>query len=173
MAQRVSGLFHQHMYNRAIEIGQPVHAKQVPVHWARQTKPSGAMDRSLLRIFAGHTKRVESVAFSPNGKQVLTGSDDCTARLWESSSGKELTCFQGHMGWVSSVAFPPMVGLSSPARLIAPHGCGRAAVAKNSPASKVTRTWWKVWHFPLMASRCLLAHLIGLCSYGRAAVAKN
>jgi WD40 repeat protein len=47
------------------------------------------------------------VAFSPDGKLILTGSDDCTACLWEASSGKELSHFQGHTGWVNSVAFSP------------------------------------------------------------------
>src|SRR5260370_782668 len=105
--KRVPSLFHQNLSDRALEIGQPVKAKQAPVHWARQTQPGGAMDRSLLRIFAGHIDPVWSVAFSPDGKLVLTGSSDQTARLWERSSGKELISFQGHRGPVYSVAFSP------------------------------------------------------------------
>ena len=105
--KRVSGLFHQYMYNRALEIGQPVKAKQAPLHWARQIQPSGAMDPSLRRIFAGHTGQVSSVAFSPDGRHILTGSNDHTARLWELSSAKELSKFQGHTDRVSSVAFSP------------------------------------------------------------------
>src|SRR5260370_32263333 len=100
-------LFSQHLYNRGLERGQPVKAKQTLVHWARQTKPSGAMDQSLLHIFAGHRSSVSSVAFSPDGKLVLTGSWDQTARLWETSSGKALTSFQGHTLSVRCVAFSP------------------------------------------------------------------
>jgi WD40 repeat protein len=50
------------------------------------------------------------VAFSPDGKTVLTGSTDGTARLWSASSGKELTPplrHQGPVRAVSAVAFSP------------------------------------------------------------------
>jgi len=48
---------------------------------------------------------VYSVAFSPDGKQIVSGSDDKTVRLWDSASGKVLRELQGHTDWVSSVAF--------------------------------------------------------------------
>jgi WD40 repeat protein len=50
---------------------------------------------------------VLSVAFSPDGRQVLSGSSDGTMRLWSVSRGKELRRFGGQMGLVQSVAFSP------------------------------------------------------------------
>ncbi len=36
-----------------------------------------------IRTFRGHTSSVISVAFSPDGTRVLTGSEDRTARIWQ------------------------------------------------------------------------------------------
>jgi WD40 repeat protein len=36
-----------------------------------------------VRTLSGHTSAIWSAAFSPDGKYVLTGSFDYTARLWE------------------------------------------------------------------------------------------
>ncbi|HLY27920.1 MAG TPA: WD40 repeat domain-containing protein [Aggregatilineales bacterium] len=68
------------------------------------TVPNSIQD---LRTFSGHTGAVMSVAFSPDGKEVLTGSADGTARLWDASSGQSLRTFSGHTDWVHSVAFSP------------------------------------------------------------------
>jgi WD40 repeat protein len=53
----------------------------------------------------GHSKNINAVAFSPDGRQVLTGSDDASAVLWDVATGKEVRRFEGGMGSVYSVAF--------------------------------------------------------------------
>ncbi|MFN0217004.1 MAG: WD40 repeat domain-containing protein, partial [Saprospiraceae bacterium] len=55
----------------------------------------------------GHADGVLSVAFSPDGKKLATGSEDNTAKIWDLESGKALTTLEGHTFGVLSVAFSP------------------------------------------------------------------
>ncbi len=63
---------------------------------------------SPLGTVAGHTGGVWSVAFSPDGKALSTGSADHTARLWDISDPRQphpLSTLTGHDGSIHSVAF--------------------------------------------------------------------
>ena len=44
----------------------------------------------------GHTGWVRSVAFSPDGKTLASGSDDKTIKLWDVATGKEQATLKGH-----------------------------------------------------------------------------
>jgi WD40 repeat protein len=59
-------------------------------------------------VLEGHDGGVLSVAFSPNGKRVVTGSDDSTARVWDLARSKPVAVvLAGHNLRVDSVAFSP------------------------------------------------------------------
>ena len=57
----------------------------------------------------GHSDVVRSVAFSPDGKRLASGSRDNTIKLWDTATGKELLTLKGHSeyAYVWSVAFSP------------------------------------------------------------------
>jgi dipeptidyl aminopeptidase/acylaminoacyl peptidase len=68
----------------------------------------------LRRLFASqeiltltaHTDAVQSVAFSPDGKRLVSGSQDKTLKLWDAQTGQLILTF-GPTDGVLSVAFSP------------------------------------------------------------------
>lgn len=56
-------------------------------------------------ILAGHSDAVTTVAFSPNGKLIASGSQDHTARIWDASTGQLLRTLSADSLAVSSVSF--------------------------------------------------------------------
>jgi WD40 repeat protein/nucleoside phosphorylase/uncharacterized protein YjbI with pentapeptide repeats len=63
--------------------------------------------QAQLRSLLGHSKDVNSVAFSPDGTTLASGGHDGIVRLWDVQSGSCMATFEGNDDWVSSVAFSP------------------------------------------------------------------
>ncbi|MFX8797515.1 hypothetical protein ABTM57_19550, partial [Acinetobacter baumannii] len=53
-------------------------------------------ERAVLK---GHNSTVFSMAVSPDGSRIVTGSADHTARIWDATTGAELAVLNGHSGW--------------------------------------------------------------------------
>src|SRR6202043_335993 len=55
----------------------------------------------------GHTGSVSSVAFSPNGRTIASGSYDKSVKIWDAGTGQLLRTLTGDTDAVSAVAFLP------------------------------------------------------------------
>jgi WD40 repeat protein len=67
------------------------------------SSPGGPLERTLT----GHLAGLCSIAIAPQGTRIVSGSEDCTIRVWDLSSGSHLRTLKGHEGWVSCVAVSP------------------------------------------------------------------
>ena len=67
-----------------------------------------AAARPGIATLSGHTDRVSTVAFSPDGKTLASGSFDDTVRLWDVATRRQIgNPLTGHTGAILSVAFSP------------------------------------------------------------------
>jgi WD40 repeat protein len=72
----------------------------------------------IRRVLTGHEKNGNMVAFSPDGRRLVSGANDGTARIWDVSTGECLHVLKGHgHACINAVAFSPdgeVVGTACP-----------------------------------------------------------
>jgi WD40 repeat protein len=71
-------------------------------HTAPTQQAEDALRRALASsktrlVLQGHRKDLRLARFSPDGRRILTASDDNTARLWDSRTGRQLAVLRGHV----------------------------------------------------------------------------
>ena len=66
-----------------------------------------------LWILKGHAGTVTSVAFSPSGKMLASGSADQRVRLWDLTTGEHLHTFSNHTSKISALVFATDTMLAS------------------------------------------------------------
>lgn len=65
------------------------------------------LDRWRHRMLEGHIKPIRTLAFSPDGRTLLSGARDGVVCLWSLADGRELERFDWEIGEVETVAFAP------------------------------------------------------------------
>jgi WD40 repeat protein/uncharacterized caspase-like protein len=58
-------------------------------------------------VLKGHKHIINTLAFSPDGKRLVTGSYDTTAIVWNMETLKPIKTFKGHKSWINTLAFSP------------------------------------------------------------------
>jgi len=60
-----------------------------------------------ILTYTGHTSEVDSLAWSPDGKYITSGSDDHTAQVWDVVKGTRRVTYTGHGANILSIAWSP------------------------------------------------------------------
>ena len=90
------------IFNDKLEAARRVYQKP----WLRLAAVS-VRDPHLVRTLVGHTGRINDCAVSPDGRRILSASDDHTLRVWDFATGRELFTLKGHAGPVTRCSFSP------------------------------------------------------------------
>ena len=93
--------------HKLMEMWQSKKEEQAGFVWLKTIKPiEPPLVTPMVKIFLGHLG-INHVAYSRDGKFVVSCSVDNTARVWDTESGDCLFVLRDHEQWVESAAFSP------------------------------------------------------------------
>ena len=85
--------------------------QEKPKEIAEQPKQTNTnidvIEYKLLQTLTGHNARVWSASYSPDGRKIVSASDDKTIKIWDANMEKCLQTLTGHTSWVVSASFSP------------------------------------------------------------------
>jgi WD40 repeat protein len=106
--------FAQQVHFRAMTVGNLTLAQRAEEGIKKLAQPALLLrwrtlreSPALIRILAGHQHVVNSVAVSPDGRRIVSGSDDDTVAVWDLESGALIHQLCRHQAQVTTVAVSP------------------------------------------------------------------
>ncbi|TEY18083.1 hypothetical protein BOTCAL_2080g00010 [Botryotinia calthae] len=122
LVQHAKNFFFQHyrtievsplqIYNSALafspetSIIRKINLDKLPV-WLRKLSQMEDSWASSRKIFTDPSNSFEAIAFSPDCKQIASGSIDKTIKLWDVMTGNLLKTFIGHSNLITTIVFSP------------------------------------------------------------------
>src|SRR5215471_20588053 len=98
-------------------------------HIATPTPRTG--DTALL-TYTGHFQAILSLAWSPNGRYIASGSNDTTVHVWDAVTGKRILIYHGHKTGVTAVSWSPDgTRIASGSGFLLQSSGGEAAISDN------------------------------------------
>jgi hypothetical protein len=112
--QHQPNAFAQQIQFRAATSGVASLAEKAEQHLSERARPCLLLrwrtlneSPALVRLLTGHQRGVRSVAVSPDGRRIVSGSDDHTVAVWDLEGGTLIYRLTGHEAAVRSVAVGP------------------------------------------------------------------
>src|SRR5260221_11826855 len=68
---------------------------------------TGSAQAATITAYHGHTGTVYTLAWSPDGTRIASGSDDSTVQVWDAKSGHRLLTYRDHTAGVRALAWSP------------------------------------------------------------------
>ncbi len=83
-----------------------VSSSTLSVHTNGQTAPAELLKPEVV-LQVGHRRAIRSVAFSPDGRWLVSGAKDNTIKIWDVATGRLLRTLYGHGSPVNALAVSP------------------------------------------------------------------
>jgi WD40 repeat protein len=159
-----------------VEVGTEFSAdgRRFVLAYKRLAEVRNAQTGALISTLRGHSRENIAVAISPDGKRVVTGCSDGTARMWDADSGAELVRFisspEGE--WLAMTVGTPTGSIKGPTGFFnaSPAGGDLLAVVRGYEVHTVDQVYEKLYR-PQLVAQALQGDTLG--SYAAEAKALN